>query len=271
MPVITQNSEQVWRRRTTRAQLLNWFMWLLLVAITVWCWMYISERTEWFFVFDAPRIAADIGGRAMPPRWSYLEKLWKPLWDTLNVATLGTALSLIFAVPIAFLAARNTTPSVTIIRPIALFIIVSSRSINSLIWALLLVSIIGPGILAGTIAIALRSIGFCAKLLYEAIEEIDTTQVEAITATGAKRSQILSYGIVPQIMPAFAGITVFRWDINIRESTVLGLVGAGGIGLQLQGSLNTLAWPQVSLILIVIFIAVIISEWVSAIVRKAII
>ena len=81
----------------------------------------------------------------------------------------------------------------------------------------------------------------------------------------------MSFGIVPQIMPAFAGITVFRWDINIRESTVLGLVGAGGIGLQLQGSLNTLAWPQVSLILLVIFVAVIVSEWVSAVVRRAII
>lgn len=260
-----------WQRRTTKKQLAIWFAWLVFVAIFVACWVFISNRTEWYFVFDAPRIAADIFGRATPPRWSYFEKVLKPLWDTLNVATLGTLLSLIFAVPIAFLAARNTTPSVAFIRPVALFIIVASRSINSLIWALLLVAIIGPGIFAGTIAIALRSIGFCAKLLYEAIEEINTDQVEAITATGASRSQIMSYGIVPQILPAFAGITVFRWDINIRESTVLGLVGAGGIGLQLQGSLNTLAWPQVSLILVVIFVAVIVSEWISALVRRAII
>ena len=260
-----------WQRRTTRKQLMIWFGWLVLVAIFVACWIYISNRTEWFFVFDAPRIAADIFGRATPPRWSYMEKLWGPLWDTLNVATIGTVVSLVFAVPVAFLAARNTTPSVTFIRPLALFFIVASRSINSLIWALLLVAIIGPGILAGTIAIALRSIGFCAKLLYEAIEEINTDQVEAITATGASRAQVMAFGIVPQIMPAFAGIAVFRWDINIRESTVLGLVGAGGIGLQLQGSLNTLAWPQVALILLVIFIAVIISEWVSALVRRAII
>lgn len=261
----------VWQRRTTGKQLLIWFAWLVFVAIFVACWMFISNRTEWYFVYDAPRIAADIWGRATPPRWSYLDKIWKPLWDTLNVATIGTALSLVFAVPVAFLAARNTTPSATLIRPIALLFIVTSRSINSLIWALLLVAIIGPGILAGTIAIALRSIGFVAKLLYEAIEEINIDQVEAITATGASRWQIMSYGIVPQIMPAFAGITVFRWDINIRESTVLGLVGAGGIGLQLQGSLNTLAWPQVSLILLVIFVAVIISEWISAMVRRAII
>lgn len=271
MPEIIGADTRQWQRRTSRKQLLIWFAWLIFVSIFVACFMYISERTEWFFVFDAPRIAADIFGRATPPRWSYIEKLWKPLWDTINVATIGTALSLIFAVPVAFLAARNTTPSARFVRPVALLLIVTSRSINSLIWALLLVAIIGPGILAGTIAIALRSIGFCAKLLYEAIEEIDAKQVEAITATGASRWQTMSYGIVPQIMPAFAGITVFRWDINIRESTVLGLVGAGGIGLQLQGSLNTLAWPQVSLILTVIFVAVIISEWISAVVRRAII
>jgi phosphonate transport system permease protein len=175
------------------------------------------------------------------------------------------------AVPVAFLAARNTTPNRFIIRPIALFIIVATRSINSLIWALLLIAIIGPGVFAGIVAISIRSIGFCAKLLYEAIEEIDENQVEAITATGASRLQVMAYGIVPQIMPAFAGIAVFRWDINIRESTVLGLVGAGGIGLQLSSSLNVLAWPQVSLILLVILFAVVIGEWVSAKVRGAII
>ncbi len=108
-------------------------------------------------------------------------------------------------------------------------------------------------------------------MLYEAIEEIDVRQVEAITATGASRWQVMAYGVVPQIMLAFAGLAVFRWDINIRESTVLGLVGAGGIGLQLSASLNTLAWPQVALILLVILVAVIISEWVSAKVRGAII
>ena len=271
MPVTDTASGPVWRLRDRRSQFLRWFAWLAGTAVFVWCWVQISASTTWFFVWDAPNIAGDILSRATPPRWSYIDKLWLPLWDTINIATLGTVLALVLAVPVAFLAARNTTPSAAFIRPVALLIIVSSRSINSLIWALLLIAIIGPGIFAGMIAIAIRSVGFCAKLLYEAIEEIDRTQVEAITATGASRWQVMAYGIVPQIMPAFAGIAVFRWDINIRESTVLGLVGAGGIGLQLQASLNTLAWPQVSLILIVIFIAVIISEWVSAKVRGAII
>ena len=116
-----------------------------------------------------------------------------------------------------------------------MLIIVATRSINSLIWALLInCNYRSWSFCWNVIAIAIRSIGFCAKLLYEAIEEIDATQVEAVTATGASRWQVMVYGIVPQIMPAFAGISVFRWDINIRESTVLGLVGAGGIGLQLS-------------------------------------
>ena len=104
--------------------------------------------------------------------------------------------------------------------------IVASRSINSLIWALLLVSILGPGLLAGILAIAFRSIGFVGKLLYEAIEETDASQIEAVEATGAGRAQVLTYGYWPQVAPAFWGISVFRWDINIRESAVLGLVGS---------------------------------------------
>ncbi|MAM12278.1 MAG: phosphonate ABC transporter, permease protein PhnE [Rhizobiaceae bacterium] len=261
----------IWRRRTTRQSLLIWAGWFFLVALTVWCWQLMTRDTIWAFVSDAPVQAADIGSRMWPPRLSYMSELWGPLWDTLNMATLGTILGVILAVPVAFLAARNTTPSALILRPVALFIIVASRSINSLIWALLLVAIMGPGLLAGVIAIGLRSIGFIGKLLYEAIEEVDSAPVEAVTATGASHAQILDYAIVPQVLPAFWGITVFRWDINIRESAILGLVGAGGLGLKLQSSLNVLAWPQVTMILIVILATVIMSEWVSARVRRAII
>jgi phosphonate transport system permease protein len=271
MPVLARAESRSWQRRERGRQLAIWAGWLACTALFVYCWQLISATTTWPFVWDSPRVAGDIVSRMLPPRWSYIDKILLPIWDTLNIATLGTMLAIVMAVPVAFMAARNTTPSTTIVRPVALLIIVSSRSINSLIWALLLVSIIGPGVFAGIIAIALRSIGFIAKLLYEAIEEIDETQVEAVTAAGAKQSQVIAYAIVPQILPAFAGISVFRWDINIRESTVLGLVGAGGIGLQLQASLNVLAWPQVTLILLAIFATVLVSEWVSARVRHAII
>ncbi|HSF96000.1 MAG TPA: phosphonate ABC transporter, permease protein PhnE [Thermohalobaculum sp.] len=271
MPVGVQNGQPVWAQRTPKARLALWAGWLALVALFVFCWQVMTKDTIWIFVYDAPKAAADIGSRMVPPRWAYIEKLWWPVWDTINIATLGTMMGVIIAVPVAFLAARNTTPSTLVARPIALLIIVSSRSINSLIWALLLVSIIGPGVLAGIVAIGLRSIGFCAKLLYEAIEEIDESQVEAVTATGASGAQVMNYAIVPQVLPAFAGISVFRWDINIRESAILGLVGAGGIGLQLKSSLDMLAWSQVTVIFIVILATVVLSEWVSAKVRHAII
>lgn len=266
-----QHYSQLWQWRTPRTRLLLWVGWLALVALFVWCWQVMTQNTIWAFVQDAPSQAADIGSRMVPPRWAYLPALLKPMWDTLNIATLGTLGGVIMAVPVAFLAARNTTPSVVFVRPVALFIIVSSRSINSLIWALLLVAVIGPGLLAGIVAIALRSIGFVAKLLYEAIEETDARQIEAITATGAGRAQMLNYAYLPQLLPAFCAISIFRWDINVRESTILGLVGAGGIGLKLQASLNVLAWPQVTVILLLILGTVIISEWASARVRRAII
>ncbi len=264
-------AEKIWRRRTTREQWLIWAAWLLGAALFIYCFSLISEKTIWVFVIDAPAQAADLAVRMVPPDWGYIRQLGRPIWDTINIATIGTLIAVVLSIPVAYCAARNTTPSVSIVRPIALFVIVSSRSINSLIWALMLVTIIGPGIVAGIIAIALRSIGFCAKLLYEAIEEIDESQVEAVRATGARGAQVTTYGIVPQVMPAFAGISVFRWDINIRESTVLGLVGAGGIGLELNAAITQLYWTQVSLILLVIISTVIFSEWVSAKVRHAII
>jgi phosphonate transport system permease protein len=267
----TAAAPRAWQRRTTRAQLAVWFAWLIATALFFYCFSLISEKTIWAFVTDAPTQAHDLAVRMVPPDWGFILKLGRPIWDTINMATIGTALAVVLAVPVAYCAARNTTPSVAVVRPIALFVIVSSRSINALIWALMLVTIIGPGVLAGIIAIALRSIGFCAKLLYEAIEEIDEGQVEAVRSTGASGGQVTAYGIVPQILPAFAGISVFRWDINIRESTVLGIVGAGGIGLQLEAAITQLYWTQVSLILLVIIGTVILSEWVSAKVRHAII
>jgi phosphonate transport system permease protein len=266
-----QTTAPVWRHRTVGASLLRWVGWLALVALTVYCWQVMTRDTIWAFVTDAPRQAADLTSRMFPPKWSYISELWWPLWDTINMATLGTLMGIAIAVPVAFMAARNTTPSKVFVRPIALFIIVASRSINSLIWALLLVSIIGPGLLAGIVAIGLRSVGFVAKLLYEAIEETDINQVEAVTATGGSAAQVIHYGIVPQVMPTFYGVSVFRWDINIRESAILGLVGAGGLGLQLQNSLNVLAWPQVTMLFVVILATVVVSEWVSARVRHAII
>ena len=271
MPIVTRKSGLVWKRLTPRESLSRWVVNTALLILFLISWRVIARNTLWGFVWDASRQAASIFARMVPPRFSYASELWLPLWDTLLIATFGTVVAVCLALPIAFLAARNTTPMRGVLRPAALFIIVASRSVNSLAWALFLVTVVGPGILAGIIAIALRSVGFIGKLLYEAIEEIDLRQVEAVTATGAHPLQVLRIAILPQVMPTFAGISVYRWDINIRESTVLGLVGAGGIGLQLQASINILAGRQVAVVLLMILATVLFSEWVTAKVRRAVI
>ena len=271
MPLRSSPTGRVWRRTTPSQDLIRWISWLAFLVLFYLCWRHISAETMWIFVIDAPKQAASIFSRMVPPRWSYASTLWKPLWDTILIATLGTAIAIVPAVPLAFFSARNTSPGRAATRFPAQILLVSSRSINSLAWAILLVTIVGPGSLAGVAAIAVRSVGFIGKLLYEAIEEIDERQVEAVKASGAHPLQVLRFGIFPQIMPAFASIAVYRWDINIRESTVLGLVGAGGIGLYLQASLNILAWRQVSVVLLLILGTVIVSEWVTAKVRERII
>jgi phosphonate transport system permease protein len=271
MPIKQMQHGPQWQRRTSRQEWLRFLGYFVGVLVVVFAWQVMTKDTLWVFVSDAPQQAADIGGRMWPPRWSIMDRMWAPLIETIHIATLGTLLALVAAIPLAFLAASNTTPSVRFVRPVALLIIVASRSINSLIWGLLLVTIVGPGALAGIIAIALRSLGFIGKLLYEGIEEIDKRPIEALSSTGASRLQVMDYGVVPQIVPSLVAISLFRWDINIRESTVLGLVGAGGIGLLLESSLSRLAWPEVTVILMAILVTVVISEWVSAKARKAII
>ena len=262
------DGRKAWQRRERKQQLARWAMWLVGTAIFVWCWQRISGATTWFFVLDAPHIAGDILERAMPPRWSYISKLWWPIWDTLNIATLGTLMALVLAVPVAFMAARNTTPSRYFIRPLALLIIVSTRSINSLIWALLLIAIIGPGVFAGIVAIAIRSIGFCAKLLYEAIEEIDHSQVEAVTATGANRWQVMAYGIVPQVMPNFTSYFLLRLEINVRASTIIGAVGGGGIGEALRLSISRGHEAKTIAIIFLLFLTIVAVDQLSAWLRR---
>ena len=269
MPLSKSDNRYVWQRRERKQQLLTWAGWFLGLLLFLICWKVISDNTIWEFLADAGVQGLSLIDRMVPPDWSITGSLMLPLWDTLNIATLGTAIGVAMAFPLSFLAARNTSPH-PVLRGLALTVIVSSRSINALIWAMLLVTIVGPGVFAGIMAIALRSIGFVGKLLYEAIEEIHPEPVEAITASGASSTQILAWSVWPQILPAFVGTAIYRWDINIRESTVLGLVGAGGIGLQMNAAINNLAWGQVATVFVLIFATVVLSEWVSARVRGAV-
>ncbi len=261
-------ADREWHRHSPSERRVRYFTTLVVVAGLAWAWTHVADRTTWAFVLVAGVQLQDMGVRMFPPDGSYLSALGRPLVDTLHIATLGTALGIALAIPLAFLAARTTTPSERLLRPVALLALVTSRSVNSIIWALALVVLVGPGLFAGILAIALRSVGFVGKLVYEAIEEAPELPVTAIRTTGASRAQSLAFGLVPHVLPTMAGVSVYRWEINIREATILGIVGAGGLGMALQSSIDALAWSRVSVILGVILATVILAEWVSARVRR---
>ncbi len=258
-----------WTRFTPGVRLARYATYLLAVVAIVWSARFVEIIPE--FLADAPAQSMDLFRRMWPLDWAHYPKaVHHALIETFHIATLGTILAIFLAVPIALLAARNITRS-RALNTIATFILVSSRSVNSLIWALLFVAIFGPGALAGVLAIGFRSIGFVGKLLAEAIEEARPGPIEALSATGAPFSSIVTKGYWPQVEPSFWSIALFRWDINIRESAVLGLVGAGGIGVALDASMSNLYWDQVGMILAVIFAVVMATEIVTSSIRSRII
>ena len=258
---------EVWRRFSPRQTLVRyaWYVGIVFVAL----WSVRQLEIPWLYFLDAHVQAGDLLVRMFPPDWAFIEEVLDPLIETIHIATLGTAFTFIIAFPIAFLSARNTTYN-DLTWLIGRFILVTSRSVNTVVWGLVFVAIFGPGPVAGIWAITARSIGFLGKLIAEAIEEVDVGTVEAIEATGASRLQVLWIGVLPQVLPVIWGTTIYRWDINIRESTVLGFVGAGGIGIILYSSINLFAWREVGIILISIFVVVVFSEFVSAAVRQRI-
>jgi phosphonate transport system permease protein len=213
-----------------------------------------------------PREIADLLTRMYPPDVAYTTQIVGPLIETIHIAALGTIGALVLSVPVALLAAENTTPNAATFW-LGKLIVTVSRSVNTIIWALFFVVAFGSGPLAGAVAIAFRSVGFLGKLLGEEIEEIDFGQVEAVRASGASSVQILLYGVLPQVKPALVGLSIYRWDINIRDSTVLGFVGAGGIGVQLFRAVNAFAWQSVAMVLIVILGVVVVTESLSAYTR----
>lgn len=260
---------RTWQRFSTSQRLLRFTLYLLGLAAIVQSIRQIEIIPE--FLLDAPEQMADLLNRMWPVDWShYPTSVHQALVETLHIASLGTVIAVILAIPIGLLAANNLTPN-RAINFLARLVLVSSRSVNSLVWALLFIAIFGPGALAGTLAIAFRSIGFVGKLIGESIQEAQPGSIEALSAAGARRSALIQYGYWPQIKPAFWSIVLLRWDINVRESAVLGLVGAGGIGMVLDTALNLFQWGRVAIVLIAIFAIVIVAELVMTRIRQRII
>jgi phosphonate transport system permease protein len=213
--------------------------------------------------------AARFFGRLFPPNFSRAELLWKGLRESPEIAVLASTLGIVLALPLGLLAARNLMPS-WVTWP-ARLVIVLARSFHPVIVAILFVKAVGFGALAGILALTVASIGFVGKLFGEALEEAQPGPVEALTAVGAPWPSRFLFGYWPQVKPAFWSIALFRWDINVRESAVLGLVGAGGIGMALDSALNLFQWDRVALVLFAIFAIVIAAELIVTQVRRRVI
>ncbi|WP_281194915.1 phosphonate ABC transporter, permease protein PhnE [Halorubrum sp. F4] len=254
-----------WTRFDTRERLFRIGSVVVAAAVVIgsWEWLDMSLR----YVSSAPLQVGDLLGRMYPPDWGYLPNAVGPLAETIQIAVVGTIGAVLMAAPVAYISAENTTPN-RATYALGKLIVTVSRSVHTIVWALLFVVMFGPGALAGTVATAVRSIGFLAKLLGEEIEEIDFGQVEGVRATGAGPFKLLVYGIVPQIKPALVGVSVYRWDINVRAATILGFVGAGGIGVQLFEAIDSFAWRTVSALLFAILAVVLVSEGISAYARR---
>ncbi|MEY7850094.1 phosphonate ABC transporter, permease protein PhnE [Natrarchaeobius sp. A-rgal3] len=253
-----------WERHDRRARLFRFAFGLGSLIVVIASWQYLELDIRDFG--GATAAFADLATRMFPPHVAYTPEIVSPLIETVHIAAVGTMVAFVLSIPVAYLSAENLTPN-RLTYTLGKVIVTVSRSVHTIIWALFFVIMFGPGALAGAIAIAVRSVGFLGKLLGEELEEIDAGQQEAIAATGASRFKTLLYGVVPQIKPALVGLTIYRWDINVRGATILGFVGAGGIGVQLYTAVDSFAWRTVAIIVLAILLVVILSEGVSAYAR----
>ena len=205
-----------------------------------------------------------------PDPGSSLPLYLKALGETLSIALLGTTLAAVFALPVSLLAARNIVPSGIVRFPVRRFLD-SIRGVDTLIWALVWINVVGLGPFAGVLAIAVSDFAAFGKLFSEAIEGADQKQVEGIRASGGTALHEIRFGLIPQVLPVIAGQVLYFIESNTRSATIIGIVGAGGIGLQLAEQIRVLEWQKVSFLILMILIAVAAIDWISSRLRFAII
>ncbi|MBR1249514.1 phosphonate ABC transporter, permease protein PhnE [Bradyrhizobium sp. AUGA SZCCT0169] len=192
------------------------------------------------------------------------------LGETLSIALLGTTLAALLALPVSLLAAKNIVPSSIFRFPVRRFLD-SIRGVDTLIWALVWINVVGLGPFAGVLAIAVADFGAFGKLFSEAIEAADKKQVEGIRASGGNALHEIRFGLMPQVLPVIAGQVLYFIESNTRSATIIGIVGAGGIGLQLAEQIRVLEWQKVSFLILMILVAVAAIDWISGKLRFAII
>lgn len=211
---------------------------------------------------------AQLGSEMVPPDFGRWQHWLRPLLDTLAMSIAGTVLAVVISLPLAVLAAPNTSPN-AVVYQFTRTILAFLRSIPEIILGVLFVAAVGFGALPGVLALALHSVGMVGKFYAEAIEHVDPKPLEAARAAGATRLQVITHAVLPQVFPQLADITLYRWEYHFRASAVLGIVGAGGIGFELMAALRLIAYDQVSAILLSILACVVVVDALGARLRKA--
>jgi phosphonate transport system permease protein len=250
-------------------RLMQYTVVLLLLSFFFWSFYYLNIPLSRFVHMFGP-LGHKFNQLFFPPDISYIQNMGmlESIVETFQIGVFGTFVGVALCVPLAWFAALNMTPSKLILYPISRGIIIGSRSIYELIWAMLFTMILGFGPLPGAITCVLATIGFCGKLMAEAIEDIRMGPVEAVRATGAGEIQVFLWGVLPQVQTSWTGISIYGWDSTFRMATIMGYVGAGGIGMYLRETIETLAYAKTGMTLLVIILLVVISEVSSAYARQ---
>jgi phosphonate transport system permease protein len=246
--------------------------WKTLISIVLFCsaLTFVVKDLEINFIklfSDSSKYFGDILSRMLPPDFSNLKELISAMFETIEIAFLGTFLAIVLSIPLGLFSARNLAPNY-LIYLICKIVIIFFRAIPEFIMAMILVIAIGFGAMPGVLALGLHTMGFLAKFYAEDIEHINQGPIDALKSSGANKSQIISFGVIPQILPAFVANNLYILDRNVRMATMLGILGAGGIGYELQSSFRMFEYERVSAIIILIFATIFIIDHLSSFLRS---
>ena len=245
---------------------------LISILVFVFVLIFVVKDLEINFiklVTDSSKYFGDILSRMLPPDFSNLNELVYAMFETIEIAFLGTFIAIVLSIPLGLFSARNLAPNYFVYL-ICKTIVIFFRAIPEFIIAMILVIAIGFGAMPGVLALGLHTMGFLAKFYAEDIEHINKGPIDALKSSGATKSQIISFGVIPQILPAFVANNLYILDRNVRMATMLGIVGAGGIGYELQSSFRMFEYERVSAIIILIFVTIFIIDHLSAFIRSKI-
>jgi len=233
-----------------------------LAAVGVLWWAARGSQVSFGELVKGAPWIADFLSRMFPPNWAFLDKLVLPAIETVQIAIWGTLFAIILAVPFCFLAARNLTPNMAVFH-FTRQVFNVTRGINEIILALIFVAAVGLGPFPGVLALAVHGAGMLGKFFSESIEEIDQGPIEALRSTGAGAIQIIIFGVLPQVITAWIAVVLYRFETNLRQATVLGMVGAGGIGFELVGSMKLFQYQDTATCILVIIAMVMTADYIS--------